>query len=169
MGSNPTATALACDDARFPIHWGRASFDSSLSSRLRSFPGRRLRLSITVRRRPLKSRTAARPARSTLADLCSFTYVTVRATYVQVRDAQAPGRCAEPVLACDDAGRIVREAFPIHLVIVGPWAIEPHWNGSPGISRGRVDGRRVLTQGEPNECVQMARAASEGILNRTSG
>ena len=21
MGSNPTATALTCDDARFPIHW----------------------------------------------------------------------------------------------------------------------------------------------------
>jgi len=43
-------------------------------------------------------------------------------------------------------GRIVREALPIHLVIVGPWAIEPRWNGSPSSSRGRADGRRVLTQ-----------------------
>src|ERR1019366_1254864 len=41
-------------------------------------------------------------------------------------------------------GHIVREALPIHLVIVGPWAIEPRWNGSPDSSRGRADGRRVV-------------------------
>ena len=39
-----------------------------------------------------------------LADVCSFTYVTERATQVQVRDAQAPGRCAE--LGCDAVGEV---------------------------------------------------------------
>jgi hypothetical protein len=32
-------------------------------------------------------------------------------------------------------GRTVREALPIHLVIVGQWAIAPHCNGFPGRRR----------------------------------
>ena len=63
------------------------------------------------------------------------------------RAAQAGATDVEPVTEHDAPWScIVREALPIHLVIVGPWAIGPRWNGSPGSSRGRADGRRVLTQ-----------------------
>ena len=104
MGSNPTATALTCDDARFPIHWGAGIvwLESQFSSQFRP----RSAPPVVHHRSPSSAevQNSSETGEEHAANLCSFTYVTVRATQLQVRDAQAPGRCAEPVLACRDAG-----------------------------------------------------------------
>jgi hypothetical protein len=61
------------------------------------------------------------------------------------RAGQAGTTDVEPAMsAISDGGRVVGVVLPIHLVIVGPWAIEAHWNSSPGDLDRAALGRRRL-------------------------